>query len=174
MGLHAAFRRSPGGLGTQHLAHISFLAARLTGIKKVGGALHHELSSAHLGIGAGDGKLNTLVLADGAVEHRTLASVRTGLINKPARITYGLRANEDTFCVHTIQNVAKPFSLLTDQRVGGNAHVIEEDLRRRMVDHGADGLNLQPLSLEFADIDKEYRHTVVRPFSLIPGRRAGK
>ena len=147
VGLHAALRRRPGGLGTQHLAHIRFLAAGLTSIKEIGGAFHHELSSAHLSIGAGDGELNTLVLTDGAVKHRALACVRAGLVNKPARITYGLRANKDTLCVHAIQNVAKPLSLLTNQRVGGNAHVIEEDLRRRMVDHGADRLNLQPLSL---------------------------
>ena len=101
-------------------------------------ALHHEFGGAHLGVGAGEGELNALVLADGSAEHLSVLGVGTGLSEEPLGVADALGGDQQALGVHAVQDVAEAAALDADQVFRRDFHVVEEDLGRVVVHHGAD------------------------------------
>ena len=90
MGLHAGFRRRPGRVRTEHLAHIGFLTAGEPRFEFGEALLDQRLGGAHLGIGLGDRELHALILANRAAKQHALLGIIHGLVDEPLGVTNGL------------------------------------------------------------------------------------
>lgn len=65
------------------LGQVSFLSARHAGIKLRRRLKAHQVGGAHMRICPGDGKGDTLVLADGTVEDHVFIGVLNRALDKP-------------------------------------------------------------------------------------------
>src|SRR5262249_35105211 len=92
-----------------------------------------------------DGKLNALVGADRASKDHALAGIFGSALDEPVPIADGLGGDENALRVPAVYDVAEPHALLTEQAVGWNLHVVEENSVGVMVDH-----QVKRLDIEFA------------------------
>src|SRR5215203_1284426 len=99
-GLKGGVGRLPRGVSGQELGQVRLGAARLPAVEEGGCLLHHQRGGFDVRVGPRYGKLDALVLADPAPEHRALAGALCG--------------DEDKFSVHAVDDVAETFSLFTD------------------------------------------------------------
>src|SRR5215212_4985415 len=113
-GLKGGVGRLPRGVGGQELGQVRLGAARLPAVEEGGCLLHHQRGGLDVRVGPRYGKLDALVLADPAPEHRALAGALCGLIYEPPPVAHALCGDEDTFSVHAVDDVAETFSLFTD------------------------------------------------------------
>ena len=67
MRLDAGIGRLPAGIGRQQLGHVRLRPAIKPGVKTPARLKAHQVGSLDIHIGAGDGKLHTLILTDGAI-----------------------------------------------------------------------------------------------------------
>ena len=117
----------------------------------------HQLGGTHLRVAARDRELHALVLADRSREHLSLLGVVARLFDEPFRVADTLCRDQDPLCVHARQDIAEPLPFLADQRRRRDTHVVEENLRRRMVHHRADRLNGHAIAHHFTHVDEEER-----------------
>ena len=75
MRLDRDIRRLEAGIGRQHLGHVGLGAAGLIRLEAAQRLGHHEACGAHVGIGAGNGKLDALILADGTPEDHAFPGI---------------------------------------------------------------------------------------------------
>src|SRR5215471_9415875 len=115
------------------------------GIETFGGVRHHESRGFHVGIRASQGELYSLVLTDRTVEYHALFGVAAGAIEKPAAVAHTLRSDQNPLRVQAVEQIAESLAFLPNQIFPRHFYIIEEHLSRRMIDHGADRANCQPL-----------------------------
>ena len=139
MGLHAHVGGGPRRLRAQHLGHVGLGAARQVGLVQRSGLAHHQVGRLGLGIGARDGILHALVLADRPAEQLALLGVIGRLLDEPARIADAFGGDQHALGIHAAQDVAEALPFLTYKVLGRHFHVIEEHLGAVVVHHGADG-----------------------------------
>src|SRR5712691_12911512 len=68
MAIETGIGRLPGGFGTEVFRYIRFSPTRLTGIEQGCGLEAHKVRRCHRHMSLGDGKLHTLISADGFAE----------------------------------------------------------------------------------------------------------
>ena len=141
----------------QQFGHVGLGAAGLSRIEQVCRLGRHQGRRFRIRISLGDRELDTLVLADRPVKDDALPGIGTGFFDEPAGIADAFVRNQDTFGVHAVEDITEPPAFLADQTVGGNSHVVKEDLGRIVIQHGADRLDGQPLAEGFAHVDEENR-----------------
>src|SRR5205823_136600 len=95
----------PAGFGAEELGHIGLGAAGLALVEELGGAPTHEVGSADVHIGPGDGELHALVLADGPAEDLSLFGVGSGCLDEPVAVADALGCDEDPLGIHAVQDV---------------------------------------------------------------------
>src|SRR5258707_12984704 len=77
----------PGGIGSQQLGHVGFGPTRLTPIEAFGRPKLHEVGGFHMAVRLGDGKLDALVLCDGATIEAALFGALSCPLNEPLPIS---------------------------------------------------------------------------------------
>ena len=150
-GLHAGFRRFPGGFGSQQLGHVGLLAGGQPLVEFLRRVGDHQGGRFNRRIGPGNRKLHSLVAADRAAEYFPLAGVSGGPVDEPAPVADAFPANQRAFGVHPVQDVAKALPLRADQVLRRHPHVIHENLGGGVVHHGADRRNAQARRLAHVD-----------------------
>jgi len=103
VGLQTHIGGGPRRIGRQQLGDVGLVATRLAGIEQPDCLLHHQVGGLGVRMSAGNGKLDTLILADGPVEHASFASIGAGLFDKPAGIPNGLGRNQKPLGIQSIQ-----------------------------------------------------------------------
>src|SRR4029079_8795371 len=101
-----------------------------------------------------------LVLPDGTAEDDALFRVLRGALDEPAAVADALRGNEDPLRVEAVDEIAEALALFADQRVHGYLEIVEEELRRRMVHHRADGTDGEAVADRLAHVDEQHRQSV--------------
>src|SRR6266849_5213246 len=127
----------PGCFSTEVFGHIRLGPAWLPGIEHSRGFEAYEVCGFDRHVGLGNGKLHTLVGADGFPEDHPIFRVLHGFFNEPAPVTHRFRGYQDALGIHAIQDIGKPLALLADETVSRNLHVVEKEHIGRMVQHGA-------------------------------------
>ena len=84
-----------------------------------------------------------------------LFRVSRGLFQKPLCVANAFRRDENPFGVHAGKNVAEAPALIADEIGGGNADIIEVDLRRGVVHHRTDGPDRHARPLRLAHVDQK-------------------
>src|SRR5947209_9234177 len=92
-------------------------------------------------VGLGNGKLDTLVLADRTTKNMALPRSLRCPLHKPATIANTLGSDENALGVHAIQDVAEAKPLFANQILGGHLHVLEEQFVGLVVDHDTNRLH---------------------------------
>ena len=123
-------------------------------------------------LGARDGELDALVLADGAAEDLALAGVADRFAREPAAIADAFGGDQDALGVHAVEDAAEALAGLADQVRGRDAQVVEEDLGGGVVDHGRDGTDGHTVAEGLGQIDQEDRESVRALLHLVLGRGA--
>ena len=135
---------------------------------------HGQARSVKLDVIARDRKLDALVLADRTAEHLALLGIVRRPLDEPAAIADTFGGNQDALGIHAVENVAKTLVLLADERVGGNFEIVEEDFRRRVVDHRRDRRDPHLVLRRRLHVDDEDRQPVRARGQGALGRRAGE
>ncbi|MNS34206.1 hypothetical protein D3C71_524950 [compost metagenome] len=89
----------------------------------------------------GDRKLHTLVLSDWTAKNHAITSIRTGFFDKPATIADTFGGDQCALGIKAVEDISEPFTLFTDQAVGRQFKVVEEQLVGFVIDHVGDRLN---------------------------------
>ena len=158
MGLHARLRRRPTGVRREELGEIRLLPRIAARFVQPDRFTQHQLRRPHLAVGARDGKLNALVSPDGAPENFAIAGISGCGFNEPFGVADAFRGDQHPLRVHAGQDVAKSLAFFSDQRAGGDLHVVEEQLGGRMIHHRADRTNGQPFHRPH--VDEKHRQAV--------------
>ena len=174
MGLQTGIRRIPGCFRRQQLRHVGLGATRLSGLEQPGRLLRHQGRGLGCRERLGDRELHALVLPDRAAEHFPVVGVIRRLLDEPAGISDTLMRDQDALRVHAVEDITEAFAFLTDQILGGHFEIVEEDFRRRMIDHRADRPNFQPVTLRLAHIDDEDGQAVGAFLHLVLRRGPGE
>ena len=82
--------------------------------------------------------------------------------------------DEDALGVHAVEDIAEALALLADAVLDRHRHVVEEELGRRMIDHGADGPDGEAVSDRLAHVDQQHGHAVGRLLRFLARRRAAQ
>ena len=88
--------------------------------------MQHQFGCAHLAIGFGDWKLNALVLSDGAAKNLPLASIARSFFNEPFGISDAFGCDQNTFGIHSGENISKAFAFFADKIALRNAEIIKK------------------------------------------------
>ena len=84
-----------------------------------------------------DRELNRVVDPYRSTEYDPFCGVARSSFDEPPSVPDALRRDQDPFGVPAVEDVAKALSLLADEHVGRNAHLVEEHLGRVVVQHRA-------------------------------------
>ncbi len=141
MGLQCGIRRLPRGVSGQQLCHVGFGSTRSIAIKEFGRSETHQVGSLNIDVCLGNRKLHSLVLTNGPPKYDTLVGILYRSLDKPVPIAERLGRDQNAFGIQAVEQIAKPFSFLSDELFKGNMEVVEEHLRCMMIDHGADRLD---------------------------------
>ncbi len=109
---------------------------------------------------AGDGELHALVLADRPAENRAVLGVGGGAIDEELPVADALGGDEDALGIHPVEDVAEALAFFPDQVLGGDFEIVEEEFRRGVVQHGADGLDRQAVAFGRLHVDQQHAHAV--------------
>ena len=137
------------------LGHVGLRPAGLARLEQRGRLAHHQLRRGGLGVCFRDGELDALVLPDRAAEHAAVVGVCHGAVDEEPGVAQRVGSDQYPFRVHAVEDIAEPPALLADQRIGRNAHIVEEELVGLVVYHGADRADLQPVAERLAHVHQE-------------------
>src|SRR3546814_3297321 len=84
-------------------------------IEACGSFVAHEACCFYIHPGPGDGKLNTLILANGPVEHDAFTCVLAGPIDEPITVANAFSRNQSTLGIEAIQDIFEPLSFFANQ-----------------------------------------------------------
>ena len=146
MRLQAGVGRFPGRVGGQELGHVRLRAAGQACVVEFGGLEAHQVRRANVRMRLGQGELYALVLSDRPPEHDPLAGVGAALIHEPVAIPDAFGRDQDALGVEPVEQRPETLALLADQVLHGYFQAIEEDLAGVVVEHGAQGADLDPSS----------------------------
>ena len=105
----------------------------------------HEVGGLDIDVRPRDRELNSLVLTDRTSEHHPVVCVFAGSVDEPSTITHTLGRDQDPLGVQPVEQIAEPFTLLANPVLDRHLEIVEEDLRRRVVDHGANRMDSHPV-----------------------------
>jgi hypothetical protein len=94
----------------------------------------------------------------GAAEDLAFTGVGAGALDEPVAVADGLGGEQDPLGVPAVDHVAEALALRADERVGGDLHAVVAHLVGGVVEHRADGLDLEGLGLvgaHLAQVDEE-------------------
>ena len=95
----------------------------------------------------------------------------TSIVRRPPqeipRITRAFPGNQNALCIHTIEDVSKPPTLITNQTVRGDQRIVEKYLGSIVIDHRLYRTNLHTIVLEFAKINQEHRQPITWLFHIL-------
>ncbi len=100
-----------------------------------------------------NGKLDALVLADGAAEDDALARSRRRLLHEPTSVADALGGDENALSVQPIQEIAKSLTFLADQVLLRHLNVREAQLEGLVVEHDLDRRNDQSMAVRLAQVN---------------------
>ena len=92
-------------------------------------------------MGLRDRELNTLIRTDRPAENHAIGRVTRGALDEPPSVADRLGRDQDPLDVPAVDDVAEALPFLADQILGRYLQVLDEDLRRVMVEHRADRPN---------------------------------
>ena len=137
---------------------------------EVGRFAHHQLSRAHADIGSRDRKLDALVLPDRPAEDHALARIGRRFVDKPFGVADAFGSDQNALGVHAGKNVAKALAFCADEILGRHPHVLEKHLGGRVIHHGADGPDGEPVALGLAHVEEKHRQSRGARFRFRPRR----
>ena len=97
-------------------------------------------------MGTGDGELDPLILADGAVKDDAFVGIVGSAVDIPIDVPNTLGGKEDPFGVNAVEHIAKALALLANQIFRRDQQVIKEKLGGVMVHHHLDWLNREAVA----------------------------
>ena len=165
-------RRRPRCFRGEELRHVRLSRAFLPAVVAGSGIEANEVGCAKRCVGAGQRELHSLVGPDRPTEHLALARILDGTLEQETTVAEALRRDEDPLGVHAVEDVAEAAALLADEGISGNHDIIEEDLRRVVVDHRADGLDGH--AGEIAHVEDEGRQSLGGLRAFFVGSRASE
>ena len=162
MRLDAHVGRKPARLARQHLGNVRLRSGAFPGVEHTRGLGHHFGSCGKLDVRARDRKLDALIFADRAAEDIAILRVSRSAVDEKAPIANAFAGDKDPLGIHAGKDVAKALPLLPDQCAGWHAQIIEEQLRRRVIEHGSHGPHGQPVADRLTHIDQKHAHAIGR------------
>ena len=117
---------------------------------------HGKVSGSDRGVGAGERKLDTLVLADRPAEDPALAGIARRLVDEPSTVADAFGRDQDPFGIHAVEDVSKAAAALPHEGIRRNHEILEEDLGRRMIHHRANRPDRETRTHGLAHVDQEH------------------
>src|SRR5690606_20192133 len=102
MELQAGIGGFPGRVSRQQFGHIGLRTARLMGVVQSAGLKAHQAGGLYIDVRAGDGKLDTLILSDRAVEYDAFFCIGRYFVDEPVPIAYAFRCNQCAFSIQAV------------------------------------------------------------------------
>ena len=156
------------------LRHVGFCPAWFAFVKQAAGFVAHEIGRAYFHIGLGDGELDALIGADGAIEDDAFRCVTGRAFYEPVAIANTFGRNQRAFGIEPVEDVTKALPLLPDQTVGGQFQPVEEDLVRLVIYHVAYGADFHAVADGPVKIDEEDGQPLGLLCHLLARGRAGE
>src|SRR5262249_16718714 len=139
------------------LRHIGFRPTGFAAIEHLRGLDPHQIRRLDMRVSLRNRKLNPLVLTDRTAEHDALARVFGCALDEPPTIADALAGNENALRIHSVQQIFEAFPFLADQVLYWHFEIVDEQLRRRMIHHGADGPYRNAVADRLTHIDEQNR-----------------
>src|SRR5215510_13409414 len=132
-------------------------------IKQCGGLFNHQSRSFHVGIGAGERELDSLILADRTIEYYSLLGITAGALDEPAAIANAFGGDQNALGVQAIEQITKTLAFFADEIFCGNFNIVKENLSGGVVHHGLNRANGKAASGGFTQIYEQNG----KPFSTL-------
>ena len=125
-------------------------------------------------VGLGNGKLDTLVLADRTTKDVALPCSLRCSLHKPAAIANTLGSDENALGVHAIQDVAEAEPLFANEILCRHLHVLEEQFVGLVVDHDTNRLHGESVTERCMQVHEEDRKPLGLLLDLVEWSGPGK
>ncbi|MNU32866.1 hypothetical protein D3C71_214190 [compost metagenome] len=144
------------------------------GVEQTAGLVAHQAGRFHVDMGARDGELHALVLADRAAEHHAFLGVGRHLVHEPIAVADAFGGDQGAFGVQAVEDVLEALALFADQVFLGDFQIVEEEFVGLVVDHVGNGADRHAVLDGVVQVDQEDRHAFRLARDLVQRGGAGQ